>query len=105
MQEIQVQSLGWEDPLEKEMSTHFSILAWRIPWTESLAGYSSWGCKESDKTEHACKHWAPFCGFCSLSSQRILEKDSVGIFLRDANSARGLDMIEANEEKQEALRR
>ena len=67
--------------------------------------YSSWGCKESDKTEHACMHWAPFCGFCSLSSQRILEKDSVGIFLRDANSARGLDMIEANEEKQEALRR
>ena len=34
MQETQVWSLGWEDPLEKEMATHSSILAWRIPWTE-----------------------------------------------------------------------
>ena len=34
MQETQVQSLGWKDPLEKEMATHSSILAWRIPWTE-----------------------------------------------------------------------
>ena len=34
MQETRVRSLGWEDPLEKEMATHSSILAWRIPWTE-----------------------------------------------------------------------
>ena len=34
MWESRVQSLGWEDPLEKEMATHSSILAWRIPWTE-----------------------------------------------------------------------
>ena len=34
MQENQVRSLGWEDPLEKEMTTHSSILAWEIPWTE-----------------------------------------------------------------------
>ena len=34
IQEMQVQSLGWEDPLEKEMTTHSSILAWEIPWTE-----------------------------------------------------------------------
>ena len=33
MQETQVQSLGWEDPLEEEMATHFSILIWKIPWT------------------------------------------------------------------------
>ena len=33
-QEMQVQSLGWEDPLEEDMATHSSILAWRIPWTE-----------------------------------------------------------------------
>ena len=33
-QEMQVRSLGWDDPLEKEMATLFSILAWRIPWTE-----------------------------------------------------------------------
>ena len=37
-QEVQVQSLGWEDPLEKRITTHFSILAWRIPWTVSLVG-------------------------------------------------------------------
>ena len=47
-----VRSLGGEDPLEEEMTTHSSILAWRIPWTKrSLAGYSPWGCKESDTTE------------------------------------------------------
>ena len=34
MWETQVRSLGWEDPLEKEMATHFSILAWKTPWTE-----------------------------------------------------------------------
>ena len=33
-QQMQVQSLGWEDPLEEEMATHASILAWKIPWTE-----------------------------------------------------------------------
>ena len=38
MQEIKVQSLGWEDPLEKRMATHFSILAWRISWTEEPFG-------------------------------------------------------------------
>ena len=37
MQETQVQSLGWEDPLEKGMAIHSSILAWRIPWTEEAA--------------------------------------------------------------------
>ena len=48
MQETQVPFLGQEDPLEKEMAIHSSILAWRIPWTESLVGYSPWGHKESD---------------------------------------------------------
>ena len=43
MKETRVQSLGQEDPLEKEMATHFSILVWEIPWTEELAGYSPWG--------------------------------------------------------------
>ena len=45
MWETWVQSLGWEDPLEKEMATHSSILAWRIPWAKELASYSRWGCK------------------------------------------------------------
>ena len=45
VQETRVRSLGWEDPLKKGMATHSSILAWRIPWTENLAGYRPWGCK------------------------------------------------------------
>ena len=43
MQETQVQSLGQEDPLEKEMATHSSILAWRIPWMEKPGGLPSMG--------------------------------------------------------------
>ena len=51
MWETWVRSLGWEDPLEKEMATHSSILAWRIPWTEELGGLQSMGHKESDTTK------------------------------------------------------
>ena len=43
MQETRVQSLGWEDLLEKEMATHSSILAWRIPWTEEPGNQQSMG--------------------------------------------------------------
>ena len=43
IQERQVQSLGWEYPLEKEMATHSSILAWKIPWTEDPSGLQSTG--------------------------------------------------------------
>ena len=45
MRETRVQSLGWEDPLEKEMATYSSILAWRIPWTEEPGGLQSMGSK------------------------------------------------------------
>ena len=52
MGETQVLSLGREDPLEKGIATHSSVLAWKTPWTErSLAGYSPWGHKELDATE------------------------------------------------------
>ena len=52
MQETLVQSLGWEDPLEKGMATHFSTLTWRSPWTEDLTGLQSMGpLKELDTTE------------------------------------------------------
>ena len=51
MRETWVRSLGWEDPLEKEMATHSSILAWRIPWTEESGGLQSTGSKESDTTD------------------------------------------------------
>ena len=49
MQETQVLSLGWEDPLDKEMATHSSILAWRIPWTEEPGGLQS---VESQRVRH-----------------------------------------------------
>ena len=45
MQENQVLSLGWEDPLEEGMATHSSVLAWRIPWTEEPSGLQSMGSK------------------------------------------------------------
>ena len=51
MWETWVWSLGQEGPLEKEMATHSSILAWRIPWMEELGGLQSTGRKESDTTE------------------------------------------------------
>ena len=51
MQETRVQSLGWKDPLEKEMAPYSSTLAWKIPWMEEPVGYSPWGRKESDTTE------------------------------------------------------
>ena len=50
MQETQVQSLGWEGPLEKEMTIHSSILAWKIPWMEELGRlYSPWGHKRQTR--------------------------------------------------------
>ena len=58
MQETQVQSLGKEDLLEKEMATHSSTLAWKIPTTEEPGRlYSPWGHKESDITEQLHFHF------------------------------------------------
>ena len=51
MRTIWIQSLGWEDPLEKGMATHSSILVWRIPWTQESGGLQSMGLKESDTAE------------------------------------------------------
>ena len=66
MQETGVQSLGQEDPVEKEMATHSSVLAWEIHGQRSLVGYSPWGHKESDTTEidlantHMLINYSPF---------------------------------------------
>ena len=58
VQETRVPSLGQEDPLEKEMATHSSTLAWKIPWMEDPGGlYSPWGRKELDTTEQL--HFTP----------------------------------------------
>ena len=57
-QEMRVQSLGWEYPLEKQMASHSSILAWKIPWTEELSELQSMDHEELDMTEyaHVCAH-------------------------------------------------
>ena len=74
MQETQVQSLGQQDPLEEEMATHSSILAWRIPWTEESMCH-----KKSDTTEHALileqGNPGPFF-LLSLKPQRVSSIDS-----------------------------
>ena len=54
--EMRVQALGQEDPLEKEMATHSSILAWKIPGTEEPDVVQSMGVAESDMTEHTHAH-------------------------------------------------
>ena len=56
-QEVQVQSLGWEDPLEKEIVAHSSTLAWRIPWTEQPGGLWSMGLQSHTcgaQASHVC---------------------------------------------------
>ena len=57
MWETWVRSLGREDPLEKEMATHSSIVAWRIPWTEEIGGLQPTGRKQSDTTEQLHFHF------------------------------------------------
>ena len=73
IQEIWILSLGQENPLEKRMATHFSILAWRIPGARSLLKYSPWGCRESDTIEQltlslvhslVCWHLRPAYLYC-----------------------------------------
>ena len=59
MSETQVQSLGWEDPLEGKMTTHSSILAWRIPWTEELGGLQSTGSQSQTRSELRFRYCIP----------------------------------------------
>ena len=62
MKETRVQFLGQEDPLEKEMATHSSILAWRIPWEEGPGRPQSMGSEELDTTERLSMHARGYCG-------------------------------------------
>ena len=55
-QEMRVWSLGWEDPLQEEIVTHYYILPGKSYKQGSLVGYSPWGHKESDTTEHRAQH-------------------------------------------------
>ena len=56
-----VQSLGWEDPLEKGIATHSSTLAWKIPWAEEPIGCSPQGCEELATTERLHFHFSLLC--------------------------------------------
>ena len=56
VRETQVLSLGWEDPLEKEVAIHSSTIAWKIHGQRNLVGYSPWGRKELDMTEQLHVH-------------------------------------------------
>ena len=76
MQDTQVRSLGWEDPLEKEMATHSSILAWEIPWhgQRSLEGYSPRGRQESGMTEQLSRHTHTHTILCYQELVQLAEK-------------------------------
>ena len=68
---IQLQFLGWEDALEREMATHSNILAWRIPWTEDPGGLQSLGLQSRTQlSKYTCyvmfSHWGPESGLTSL---------------------------------------
>ena len=67
MQEAWVQSLGWEDPLDKEMATHSSILAWKISWTEEPGGLQSMG---SQRVGH---NWATNTYLLTLNNKYLSE--------------------------------
>ena len=87
MRETQVRSLGWEDPLEKEMAIHSSILAWRIPWTEKPSRLQSIG---SQRVGH---DWAtsPSCTYRQVSCEwSPLSSDASGSW----NVSRGEDLSE-----------
>ena len=85
MQKMWVQSLGWEDPLEKEMATHSSVLAWKSQGQRSLAGCSAWGCKESNTTERLSMNAVAIQPETILFFQsmilRLLESKLPGVFL------------------------
>ena len=72
MWETWARSLGREDPLEKKMATHSSILAWRIPWMEELDGLQSTGRKESDTTERIHFHFYHEIGIASKCFTMII---------------------------------
>ena len=82
MQETWVRSLGWEDPLEKEMATHSLFLPGKFLGQRSLVSYSPWGCKEPDATERLHFHYKHKGSFsCSLSrSIRDWMRDLLHLF-------------------------
>ena len=77
MQENWVRSLGWEDPLEKEMATHSSVLAWRIPWTEEPGRLQSTGLQ---RVGHDCVTNSSLCSY-TVSSVQLLRRGIISFLL------------------------
>ena len=75
-QETWIRSLGWEDPPEKGTAIHSSILAWRIPWAQSLAGCSPWDCKKTDTTEWLFTFLLPVASSAALTTLYSLLKNT-----------------------------
>ena len=75
MQETRVQSLGWEDLLEKGMATHSSILAWKIPWTEEPAGLQSMGSQRAGH-DWVINTFTFTCGTGTSTQQQITDSNS-----------------------------
>ena len=88
MQETQVQSLGLEDPLEKGMTTHSSILAWRIPWTEKSGGLQSMELQRIGHGKQMGKQWKQ-CQTLLFSAPKSLQMVIAVMKLKDAYSLEG----------------
>ena len=84
MQETLVRFLGRDDPLEEEMATHSSILAWRMPMESSLVGHSPWGCKELDMAERlsTAQHVSWLLQAVAVFDSAGLLNDSAGLVHR-----------------------
>ena len=87
MQETQVQSLGWEDPLEKEMATHSSILAQEIPWSEEPGGLQSMGWQRIGHTlvtkqqQYDIKQALNKKCFCNFDGAASMKGGTGGVFI------------------------
>ena len=89
MQEMWVWSLGWEDRPEKEMAIHFSILAWRIPWTEELGGLQSTGSqrvRHNKAAEHATVFTAKGLGSIPGQGTKIPQTVQHGQYIHNKNT-------------------
>ena len=76
-----VQSLGREDPLEKAVAPHSSVLAWKIPWTEEPGRLQSWGHKESDTTERLHHDYSMLFSTCHCSLCPVFKNFRLSLFL------------------------
>ena len=76
MQEIQVQSLGWKDPLEKEMAAHSSIIAWKVPWTVEPGRLLSMGSQRVGHDLVTSLHFTINTLLASVTSEMIVNDDT-----------------------------